>query len=255
MLTSRTPLSLAQFLAMQPQGSLSLLLEKHGFVVDWSMGRGQTEALANLLRGAPEDQILRLLEEVVRTQSDLRELAQAGDRFDERWTDLVRYLALDGYRIEGGQLVPLDPTIPSATPIEDDLTAELERSGLPEAGDVKQAMTKSEEAFRRMPPNYNECLTEARIALQHLGRTIGVSRRQLRGGSFDEEKWGQVLAYLRKSDLISEKEEEGLAGVFSFVSPSAHIPLGFTEEEMTRLGRSLCASMCYFLVKLYNASK
>jgi hypothetical protein len=57
------------------------------------------------------------------------------------------------------------------------------------------------------------------------------------------------LHYRRTSGFVTGKEEEGLARVFSFISPGAHVYVGNEEEEMTRLGRSLALSMCYFLVK------
>ena len=46
--------------------------------------------------------------------------------------------------------------------------------------------------------------------------------------------------------------EKGLTGVFSFISPGSHIPVGFSEEEFARLGRSLAVSFCYFLAKQFN---
>lgn len=55
--------------------------------------------------------------------------------------------------------------------------------------------------------------------------------------------------HLRTSGLITEGEEKGLAGVFTFVSPGAHSPVGLSETEMVRLGRSLVVGMCYFLIK------
>jgi hypothetical protein len=33
------------------------------------------------------------------------------------------------------------------------------------------------------------------------------------------------------------------------------LPVGFTEEEMVRLGRSMIAAMCYFLIKKHNGSR
>ncbi len=113
-------------------------------------------------------------------------------------------------------------------------------------------MENSATAFRRSPPDYNGCLSNARVALQTLATAIANVRTTTHPGSFDETKWGQILAYLRTSGLITKSEEEGLAGVFSFVSPGAHTPVGISEEEIARLGRSLVASMCYFLVKRYN---
>ena len=61
-----------------------------------------------------------------------------------------------------------------------------------------------------------------------------------------------MLAYLRTSDLITEEEEKGIAGVYGFVSPGAHTPVGLSEQEMACLGRNLAVSMCYLLVKLHN---
>jgi len=74
-------------------------------------------------------------------------------------------------------------------------------------------------------------------------------------GSFDPTSWGEVIAYLKSSGFITSQEEEELAGVFTFVSPGAHSSVGLNEMKMTRLGRSLAASMCYFLIKSYNAGR
>ena len=61
-----------------------------------------------------------------------------------------------------------------------------------------------------------------------------------------------MLAYLRTSGFITGNEEQGIAGAYGFISPGAHTPVGMTEEEMVRLGRSLMASVSYFLIKRYN---
>ena len=71
---------------------------------------------------------------------------------------------------------------------------------------------------------------------------------------YDEEKWGQVIAYLRESGVIDDREEQGVAGAYSFVSPGSHTRLSLSEAEMARLGRTLAASMCYFLVKAWLAA-
>ena len=60
---------------------------------------------------------------------------------------------------------------------------------------------------------------------------------------------GEVVAYLRKTGVLTPEEEAGLTGVFAFLSPGAHRPIGLTDREMTRLGRALSAGMCYFLAK------
>ena len=74
-------------------------------------------------------------------------------------------------------------------------------------------------------------------------------------GSFDETKWGQVIAYLRTSSFITQQQEHGLAGVFGLISPGSHTPIGFDEEEFARLGRGLAVSISYFLAKRLNANE
>jgi hypothetical protein len=51
---------------------------------------------------------------------------------------------------------------------------------------------------------------------------------------------------------MTEEEERGIAGVHRFVSPGAHRHVALSDQEMTRLGRSLIISICYFLIKEHN---
>jgi hypothetical protein len=110
-------------------------------------------------------------------------------------------------------------------------------------------MNNSADHFRANPPDYNASLTSARIALETLAREVATERQTQRPGNFDPTKWGQVIAYLRTSDLVSKREEDGLTGVYSFISEGAHAPVGMTEQEMVRLGRNLAAGASYFLIK------
>lgn len=204
------------------------------------------------LFAAMPEQLLSLIEELIRTQADLRYRVDDGERHDQRWDDFVRCLELNGYRIEGGRLVPIDPTTGDDPPPDDDLSSEIRRSGLADGSQVLGAFENSAQAFRRTPPDYNACLTHARVGLETLARTIALARNQTHPGSFAENSWGSVLAYLRTSGLITLEEERGLSGVFGFLSPGAHQPIGITAQEMARLGRSLAVSMTYFLIKRYN---
>lgn len=208
--------------------------------------------LKSLLLDATEEQLVSLLEEVANTQTYLRNNVEYQQLYEERWYDLVKCLELDGYRIADGRLVAVDPTILDDPPLEDDLSIEIKRSGLTEVDEVLQCLENSAQAFRKTPPDYNACLTHSRVGLETLAKAIAVARRKSLPESFDETKWGAVLAYLRTSGLITPDEEKALAGVFGFVSQGAHQLIGLTEQEMTRLGRSLVASMSYFLVKRYN---
>lgn len=254
-LSNRTKLSLAQFLALQGSGDLKLLCEKHEILCQ-GKSYDNFNATRIVVEGASEDALMSMLGEIVRTHGDVRYRVSPKYRFDERWSDLVSCLELDGYRVdrETGTIRPLDPTIPAAIPVEDDLSAELNKSGLPEAAEVVRLMEKSADAFRQSPADYNAALSNARVSLETVARGIAKIRQKKYTGTFDETKWGQILNYLRVSGFLTDEEERGLAGVYGFVSPGTHKPIGLSQEEMVRLGRSLAASMAYFLIKRYNAN-
>jgi hypothetical protein len=76
-----------------------------------------------------------------------------------------------------------------------------------------------------------------------------VSSQKQTPATYNPAKWGEVLAFLRSSGEVTIEEEKGLAGVFGFLSPGAHRPVGIPEDQMTRLGRSFALNMCWFLLK------
>ena len=247
MISERSKLSLCQFLDVQPRPSLGVLLRKHGIDAEIH----DLDSFAVIIQFAPPDQLRSLSSEVIRTRGDLRNQVTPRYRYDERWDDLVLCLLLDGYRVGDSQLVAVDPTIEGAESLSDDLTVSLSESGLPQADGVIRMLDNSTVAFRGVPPDVNACLTEARVALQTIATSIANARQRSHPGTYDESKWGQVLAYLRTSGLITAEEEKGLSGVFGFVSPGAHEPCGPDDIEMARLGRSLVIGMIYFLVKRF----
>jgi hypothetical protein len=256
MLSLRSKLSLCQFLGLQDPGFLRATLQKHEIPMrGWYPVEDVVDVVREFIFGATAGQLRSLLDEILRTQGDLRSRVSPRYRYDERWADLVRCLELDGYRVEGQNLQTVDPTIEHAAPLEDDLTTEIKRSGLPNVEGTLRVLENSADAYRRTPPDYNGCLADARVALQTLGTSIAKQRQVNHPGSFEENKWGQVLAYLRKSDFVTEEEEKALAGVFGLVSEGTHAPVGLTEQEMVRLGRSLIVGMCYFLVKRHNSGR
>jgi hypothetical protein len=69
---------------------------------------------------------------------------------------------------------------------------------------------------------------------------------------FQKTNWGQVAAHLRTPDVISQEEEKGLVGVFTFVSPGARAAIGLAENDIARLGRTFVIGMCYFLITRHN---
>lgn len=250
MLSWRTKISASQFLRLQTQETVNTLILKNGFAIPPS-GLASYE-IESVMLGATEPQLASLLDEILRTQGNLRCEVSPRYRYDERFEDLKKCLLLDGLKVEGKSIVAVEPTLDGAAPVEDDLARELKSSTLPNGEDIVRVLNNSAESFRKSPPDYNGCLTNARVALQTLATNIAKRHQETHGGSFDETKWGEVIKYLRTSLLINSQEEKGLTGVFTFISPGAHSPVGLDESEMTRLGRSLAVSMCYFLVKRYN---
>jgi hypothetical protein len=244
----RTRLSLCQFLALQDAYVCTVLLNKAG-VADELHPAMLLRGLTDALMGAGQVALMQVLDEVVRTQGDLRAPVSPKHRFDERWSDLVQCLVLDGYLIEGKQLRSGDPSMGDAAPIDDDLLHELSTCGAPRADDIIRRINGSSDAFRRTPPNYNASLNDARVALETLAADIAHARSAPAGAGFEPTKWGSVIQYLRSSGLITLEEERGLAGVYGFLSPGSHRPLGMSEEQMARLGRSLALNMCWFLLK------
>ena len=261
-LSRRSRLSLCQFLDLFDRDALVVLFEKYGLGTnelsnEWG-GTSATAAVWKAVLEASGEQIGNVLGEALRTHGALRYQISPRYRFDERWKDLLLCLELDGYRRgvddygrETDTFVPTEPVIEGVQAVEDDLAAELHRSGLPDADEIARVIENSAAAFRR--GDFNGCLGNARVALQSLATSIANHRQASHPGSFDPSKWGQVAAYLRVSGFITEQQEAGLTGVFSFASPGSHTPVGFSEQEFARLGRSLALGFCYFLVKHFNA--
>src|SRR5262249_42199472 len=255
MIGKRSIRSLAQFLELQNADVLRFLLDKHHLQTSELLDAieyrsGVLNALVTSLESGSEAKIVSLLNEIARTRWDLRYRVSPEYRYDERIADLEACLQLDGY-ILANTLTPIDPSVIGAPPLEDDLTRELLSSGLPSATDVTRKLSDSVDAFRASTPNYNASLNDARVALQALATDIANVRLATNHGTFDPTKWGSVIAYLRDTGFVTLEEEKGLVGVFGFVSPGSHRPIGFSELEFARLGRSLVTGMCWFLVKRF----
>ncbi|MGU1539411.1 hypothetical protein ACSEUL_21975 [Pseudomonas aeruginosa] len=255
MIGQRTRYSLAQFLELQEPMISIVLLGKYG-VQHLSLSRGQLlYELLNTLRGLDDHTIMQVLAEVVVTQGDLRSRVNPKYRFDERVRDLTQCLLLDGYIIQDERLIQTDPSIADAAPLEDDLIGALQNSGAPRAQEIIAKINDSASAFRATPPDYNASLVNARVALETLAGDVAadVASRSPDHATYNTSKWGEVLSFLRISGEITTEEERGLAGVFGFLSPGAHRPVGIPEDQMTRLGRSFALNMCWFLLKNHLA--
>ena len=246
--TKRTRLSLCQFLDLFEQDVVHILLEKHGITI-WDYS--QTE-ISEVLSEANHSSIESLIDEVVRTNGDLRNRVSPHYRFDERWKDFEKCLLLDGFKVEEKTILRLEPVIESTEPVEDDLTNELNNAYLDSTHDVIRHIKLSAESFRKSSPDYNACLSHSRIALESIVRSIAKDR----GLEINEstKAWGKSLSYLKNTEFITNKEEGAIASTYTFISDGAHVPVGFTEEEFVRFGRNLAMSVCYFIIKKFNGS-
>lgn len=251
MISQRTRHSLAQFLAIQDISVSIALLGKNN--VDHQNLYSQ-QLLLNLIhafQNMSDAILLSILQEIIATTKNLRAAISPKILFDERMHDLSQCLVLDGYIIHDQQLTQGDPSIADASPMEDDLMAALRQCGLPRREDIIAKIRDSDQRFRSSPPDYNASLTNARIALETLAVDIAaeVAEGMEPTPTYNAAKWGEVLRFLRESAEITLEEEKGLAGVFSFLSPGVHRPVGIPENQMTRLGRSFALNMCWFLLQ------
>lgn len=253
MISHRTRHSLAQLLELQAPQMVVVLLAKHGGHASFPNDQFLTGVL-HWLKSADERTVMQVLSEIMSTSGDLRSRINPKYRFDQRMDDLRRCLLLDGYDVVEDRLIQTDPTIGGVVPIEDDLIRELEHCGAPRAREVIERINASADAFRAVPPDYNTALANARVSLETLAADIArdIPNPQ---GTFDPNRWGEIIAFLRKNGEIAEEEERGLAGVYRFLSPGAHRPIHIAEDQMTRLGRSFALNMCWFLLKNHLARR
>ena len=249
--SARTLASLAQLLALFPSQTTVVLLSKHGLRISVETGRELFDINNALRDQAQLAGCLSVLDEVVRTNGDLSNQVKPRYRFTERYDDLRRCLVLDGFLVRERELVPIDPSISDSAPIEDDLVAGIKVADLDPDGEIVGKLNDSAQSFRRNPPDYNACLTNARVALEAIAREIARRKFHADPLAYDPAKWGSIVAHLRKQEFFSVEEERGLVGVYAFLSPGAHRPVGLTEEEACRLGRSMALSMCWYLVRRY----
>lgn len=255
MIGQRTRYSFAQFLELQEPAISIVLLAKYGVQHLSLSRRNLLYELLNSLRELDDRTLMLTLAEVVATAGDLRVRVNPKYRFEERMHDLTQCLLLDGYIIQDKKLLQTDPSIADAAPLEDDLIEVLQNSGAPRAQEIIVKINDSAGAFRATPPDYNASLVNASVALETLAGDVAshVASQLQTPTAYNPAKWGEVLAFLRSSGEITVEEEKGLAGVFGFLSPSAHRPVGIPEDQMTRLGRSFALNMCWFLLKNHLA--
>lgn len=255
MIGQRSRYSLAQLLEQQVPAVPVTLISKHGGMISLEAG-AEIYGLLDAIRSLTDGQLMAVVAEVVATTADLRHRINPKARFDARMHDLTQCLMLDGYQVEGGLLLQLDPTLSDAAPVDDDLLAALRVCSLPRAAAIVMKVEDSAQAFRQSEPDYNAALVNARVALETLAGDVAseVPPSLVHGApALDLTKWGSIIGFLRAAGLISLEEERGLAGVYALLSVGAHRPvgIGISQAQMTRLGRSFALNMAWFLLQTH----
>ncbi len=198
MISNRTKSSLSLYLSLHEPGLVRTIFQMYdmypyGLIEVTQFFSSQAiDDLRTSINSATQEQLLSLLSHMTRTSGDLRNRISPRYRHDERWTDIVNCLMLDGFAIEGQSLVPIDPSIDGVEPVEDEFTKELQCSGLSEAEEITRLLNNSADDFRRMPPDYNGCLGKARVALESLAKSMAGARQASHPGAYDETSWGSI---------------------------------------------------------------
>jgi len=249
MISKRTRHSLAQYLSIQAPAIWRILLVKHGADEAIFDMPPSVDAIVVCLDELDDTAVYDALREVVSTAAEHRHNTSPKILFEARHDDLKQCLLLDGYLAFGRNLVPADPSVVEAPQLEDDLSAELGRSGLARETEIRLSVSRSGDSF--IAGDYNGALTHARVSLETLIIDIAAELTLPDGATakHDRTVWGGALTHLRVCGLIADYEEKGLAGLYTFLSTGAHRPLGIPEAHMARLARSLGFNMCWFLLK------
>lgn len=247
-ITKRSKLSLSQLLGVMDRQSVHVLLDKYDFD---SYQANSLIAISDEMKSGSERQLSDLIEEIVCTCSTLRNGVSPKYKYDDRFNEFRKSLLLDGYEIDDSTIKSLDPNFEGKEPVEDELLNEISKSGLDENNEINSCLRASASDFIKPQPDYNGSLTNIRICLETIVRKIAFAKNFVTDRTGNT--WGPSLGYLKTTGFLTEKEEKALASIFTFVSDGAHVPIGFSEEEFVRLGRNICASMCYFVIKKYNA--
>src|SRR5690554_7877115 len=244
----RTKFSLSQLLGVIEKPTVYVILDKFGFDPQMT---SSPAGISNEVTAASEDTLTEMFIEIIQTNKTLRNQTSPKYKFDDQYSILKQSLLLDGYKIENDAIESLDPNFKGHEPVEDALLKELDNSSLQNRDNVKRSINASADDFVKAQPDYNGSLTNIRIALETLVREIALEKgfTTIRTGN----TWGPSLAYLKTNGFIDQKDESALSSVFTFISNGSHIPLGFSQAEYVRLGRNMCTSMCYFVIKKYNA--
>jgi len=264
-ISSRSKCPLCQLLELFSAGKVFTLLHKYGLQADGLENHPRHDVQLKDMPAFVRDEILQsppsfirnILEEFGRKDGSFRKNVTPHYLFDQHWQDLCRSLYLDGYRAKKTledytaryEFIPVEPEIDGMEPIEDDLTAEIKQSMLPNRDEVCRMLQESGRAFCK--EEFNACLSKTRIALERIA--VGMTNSIQKDSDNRNMRWGTAIAFLRKSKYIDKQEESCLAGVYGLISRGAHAPVGLDEREFVRMGRNLSFACCHFLIKRFNS--
>lgn len=247
-ISKRSKISLAQLLGAINNNDTHLILDKYDLN---PYASSSLIELSQEIQFASSNQVSNIILEIISTGKALRSKISPKPVYDQPFEEFRKSILLDGYIIDDNNIKSLDPNFEGREPVEDQLVIEVSQSNLDQFDEILDCISASASDFIKAHPDYNGSLTNIRIALETIVRKIALQKgfAAISTGN----TWGPSLAYLRTNGFLSDKEEKSLASIFTFISDGAHIPIGFSEEEFVRLGRNICASMCYFVIKKHNA--
>lgn len=241
-LNLRTKISLSQLLEIFEYTWINTLFEKYSLPHN-------CQDISDIKKIVITKNIIPLIQEVVSTKRELRSRISPKYKFEDRWDDLEKCLLLDGYKINKNHTITsIEPSVDGIIAMEDDLITEINQSSLSKKAEITQLIKESEEAFKNPIPDYNSCLSKARISLET------IIRNKIEDETTTNESWGRSLNILKANGFISTDEEKAIASTYTFVSDGSHIPLGFTNEEYSRYGRNLIMTVCYYIIKKQNGN-
>lgn len=191
---------------------------------------------------------VELCSSVVGFQKNIRNLTEPRYKFDEKWPRFERSAALDGYLVQDGRVIAVDPIAEHLVTSEDSLSELIHQSSVSGADDIISLIKKSAEDYLKQPPDLIGCLSNMRTALESFVKSLALKTQLKREETKDTSKWGNALAYLRSTGFISEKEENVFVSVYALLS-ELHRPIRMEENEMVCLGRSIALSLCWLLSK------
>ena len=243
----------AQVLGALSNDAAQTLLYKH-------LGDGTPDpgmmGFVGLMGASPDGAVGGLVAELVTQRNQLRHSAPTRHVFDTRVEDLQRWLFHDGWSIdETGGLAAVDTAVEEATGVRDLLADELAASGLDGDNALRGALNDAAQAFRAIPPDFNESTTKVRIVLETIARRSAPAIATRQGVAPPADTWGAALVFLRTAaQLISVQEEQTVAAMYTLISPGAHRPTGLTDEEWARLARTFALSAAFFLLRKYRSA-